>query len=354
MRGPPLTLSLLSLAAPMLLAAAPALDAGRILRNLDHELRGRRDTLRDRTDQRVYLSETTTLAMELALLMGDHAAFTEQRAVLEDRFLATPGLLSWRVERSREPWCSNAAVDDLRAVRTLLQAHERWGDPSDLELGLRIGRAVLLHNVRDGVLVDNASWTCGARAPWPAQVTPPGPVLTLAFADLEALALLGRHLPEANGVLHHTRAVLLAGTLHPGGPQGRYLVDERRYEGGSRNAIELELQRLHLLIWGADDPMSEPSLEALCAQDSGWRSSDNIALIALSARRLRRCGEPGASTQALERLPGFELDEGPHAGLLGYRHSDNDTVVWSFDVLQALIASEEAALLLDGEASGHR
>lgn len=324
--------------------SAPPLASGDVLWNLEQQLRGRRDTLRDRSDRHLYLSETTTLAMELALLRGDRDAYLRERTVLEERFLSPVGLLRWQLGRTKDGWCSNASVDDLRAVRSLLGAYDRWGDEDDARLGLRIGRAVLDHNVRDGALVDAASWTCGRRAADPPELGQPAGTLTLAFADLEALRLLGLYEPKANGVLYRTRAVVLAGTLHASGPQGRYLVASRSYDPGSGNPIERELQRVYLLEGQVRDSMGRATALEVCAQeDQGWRGSDNIAHVATAARRLARCGLEVQAAEALARLSAFELEEGPHAGLLGYRHSDNDTVVWTFDVLLALIAVEEAA-----------
>ncbi len=329
----------------------PPLAAEDALWSLDQVLRGRKDTLQDRSDRSIYLSETTTLAMELAVLRGDRETFLRERAVLLDRFLSPLGLLRWRLGRSDDGWCSNASVDDLRAVRALLEAHERWGDDEDARLGIRIGRAVLDHNVRDGVLVDAASWTCGRHAPEPPTPGQPGPALTLAFADLEALRALGLHEPRANGVLYRTRAVVLAGTLHTDGPQGRYLVDSRSYEPGSGNPIERELQRVYLLNGQPPDAMGRATSLEICAQrDDGWRSSDNVAHTATASRRLARCGLETQADEALARLGTFVLDEGPHAGLPGYRHSEDDTVVWAFDVLVALIALEEAALRTDSRS----
>ncbi len=169
MRPPPLPALLLFLVAITGITSAVAsegtetstLEVEHVVERLEQELRGRKETLRDRSDRQLYLSETTTLAMELALLRGEQGAFHRERAVLVDRFLSPVGLLRWRLGRSKDGWCSNASVDDLRAVRALLGAHERWGDPEDARLGLMIGRALLEHNVRDGVLVDAASWTCG-------------------------------------------------------------------------------------------------------------------------------------------------------------------------------------------------
>jgi len=336
-------LALCSLASPTVRAAVePVLEAERILWNLERELRGRKGTLRDRTDRQRYLSETTTLAMELALLRGDREGFLRDRAVLVERFLSPVGLLRWQLGRSSDGWCSNASVDDLRAVRALLGAHERWHDPEDARLGLLIGRAVLAHNVRDGVLVDAASWSCRGRGE--PQVGEPGEVLTLAFADLEALQLLGLHEPAANGVLYRTRAVVLAGTLDQAGIRGRYLVDQRRYDVGSGNAIERELQRLQLLLGQPSDAMGRATSAEICAaRDDSWRQAQSIAHVAMAARRLAQCGQASDAADALARLPGYELEHGTHAGLLGYDH-DGDSLVWSFDVLVALIASEEGPL----------
>jgi hypothetical protein len=346
---PPLPLLLLALLPILALAAGPTLDAERILWNLDQELRGRRGILRDRTDQKVLLSETATLALELALLMDDREGYLRERSVIEERFLSPTGLLHWRLVRGEGRWCSNASVDDLRAVRALLGAHQRWEDPRDLALGLRIGRGVLDHNVRDGMLVDAASWRCGRGTPEPVEVSPPAEHLTLAFADLEALRLLGEHDPRAKGLLSRTRTTLLSGTLHPDGPRGRFFLTQRRYLEGSGNPIEGELQLLQLLLAQPLDPLGRVTTAELCARgDDAWRRSDNIAHVALASRRLARCGQARAAEEALSRVAGFELDEGPHAGLLGYRHDAHETVVWSFDVLMALIASEEARLLAGG------
>jgi len=320
-------------------------DVEQVLWRLEQELRGRKDTLRDRSDRQLYLSETTTLAMELALLRGDRAAFQRERAVLVDRFLSPVGLLRWRLGRPKDGWCTNASVDDLRAVRALLGAHERWGQEEDARLGKVIGRAVLDHNVRDGVLVDAVSWTCSRRHATTPQLGEPASTLTLAFADLEALRLLGQYEPRANGVLYRTRAVALAGTLHPDGPYGLYQVESRSYGLGSANPIEIELQQLHLLLGQPPDAMGRATSLQICARPGqGWRQSDNIAQVAVASRRLAHCGLVSDAQDALDRLSAFELQQGPHAGLLGYRHSEEDTVVWSFDVLTAMIAVREAEI----------
>ncbi len=318
------------------------LEPGAILSALDRQLRGRHGLLRHSSDDRGYTSETLTLRMELAASVDDRARFEADLARMQAYHLTDAGLLRWRLGKARDGWCSNASVDDLRAVRALLDAHERWGDDLHLALAVRMGSALLMNNVRDGVLVDSVSWPCDRKGRATGAPAEPGERLTLSFADLGALKALAPHDPRASGVLYRTRAVLLAGTLHPEGPRWGYTVPTKAFDRQDINPIHTELQRLQLLEGQPADSMGTATRLEVCGQvDEAWRTSDNVAHVAIAARRLELCGQHEAARAALHRLPAFMLD----CGLLGYDHGDIDTVAWSFDNLQALLAWVEPSPL---------
>ncbi|MFH1463155.1 MAG: hypothetical protein ABIO70_02105 [Pseudomonadota bacterium] len=320
---------------PAALAATDLPGPADLREDLVAALDTRRGLLRDRSDQRNLLSETHTLLMELDLALGDAEAFAEDVALLERYFLADNGLLRWRLGRPDRGFCTDATVDDLRAVRVLLAAADRWNDPALRALGERIGAAVVAHASRDGVLVDAASWPCGRRAPPSDPV--PGTYLTLSFADTCALVPLIPRCGGAWDVHVLTSPIVYAGLLDPAGPRSGHDLTTGAYDLREDNPINRELLRLHMLGGCHNAAWQAP----VCTQqDDAWRTSESVAHIALAARRLAHCDHTAESEQAIAHMGTFLLEDGPWAGLFGYE-IDGDTIIWAFDNLQAGLALAE-------------
>lgn len=89
-------------------------DTGRIITNLQ-SYEGSSDTL----------SESMGLLMQYCVLTGRKEQFDREMMYLKKNMLTGENLVRWRVGKGKAN--CNAAIDDLRIIRALMEAAEKWG-----------------------------------------------------------------------------------------------------------------------------------------------------------------------------------------------------------------------------------
>ncbi|SIS42470.1 glycosyl hydrolase family 8 [Salimicrobium flavidum] len=101
------------------------------------------------------LSETVGLWMEYALTAGKQELFEEAYQQLNQFFLDQDGFIYWKLSKEGEyEEYINALIDDVRIIKALWAAHERWGDDKYRETADNIGKAVGENNVYESVMID--------------------------------------------------------------------------------------------------------------------------------------------------------------------------------------------------------
>lgn len=91
----------------------------------------------DLTNQKdIFLSESVGLWLTYLLEKDDQVRFNEQINVMKSYFLANDFIV-WRIEGTRKA-SVNALIDDLRIIRVLLSAGEKWQDATYLQLGKKL------------------------------------------------------------------------------------------------------------------------------------------------------------------------------------------------------------------------
>lgn len=107
----------------------------------------------DLTNQKdLFLSESVGLWLAYLLEKDDQARFNEQINVMKSYFL-TNDFIVWRIEGTRKA-SVNALIDDLRIIRVLLSAGEKWHDSTYLQLGKKIGENLVQHGMNKELFVD--------------------------------------------------------------------------------------------------------------------------------------------------------------------------------------------------------
>ncbi|MFJ7371384.1 hypothetical protein ACIQVU_18455 [Lysinibacillus sp. NPDC098008] len=119
-----------------------------------HKLMTDKGLLRtDLTSQKdIYLSESAGLWLAYLLEKGDQTRFEEQVQVIKTFFL-TDNFIVWRIEGTKKA-SVNALIDDLRIIRVLLEAGEKWDNASYIRLGKNIGENLQQFGMADQLFVD--------------------------------------------------------------------------------------------------------------------------------------------------------------------------------------------------------
>ena len=85
------------------------------------------------------LSESLGLWLEYGIVMKDQKLFAEMTEQLRSKFMSPLGHIYWKLNKDgTSNVTTNALGDDLRIIRTLLQAYELWGEYSDLQLAKKL------------------------------------------------------------------------------------------------------------------------------------------------------------------------------------------------------------------------
>lgn len=107
----------------------------------------------DLTNQKdIFLSESVGLWLAYLLEKDDQVRFNEQINVMKSYFLANDFIV-WRIEGTRKA-SVNALIDDLRIIRVLLSAGEKWQDSTYLQLGKKIGENLVRYGMNEELFVD--------------------------------------------------------------------------------------------------------------------------------------------------------------------------------------------------------
>ncbi|MBL3728556.1 hypothetical protein JIN86_02910 [Lysinibacillus sp. HST-98] len=117
----------------------------------------------DLTSQKdLFLSESVGLWLAYLLEKGDRARFDDQVNVMKSYFLKSDFIV-WRIEGTKKATV-NALIDDLRIIRVLLEAGEKWHESTYVQLGKKIGENLTIHGMNEGLFVDYVDVSSHAQA----------------------------------------------------------------------------------------------------------------------------------------------------------------------------------------------
>lgn len=136
----------------------------------------------DMAHGREALSEALGLWLLYAVEKDDKDLFEKHYTVLKQYFVTPQGFVYWKLTPAGIAEVStNALVDDLRIVDSLLAADRKWGNAEWKETALTIGRFLASHLVKNGMLVDF----------FDQKFNNSPDTLTLSYLDLPSLDRLG-------------------------------------------------------------------------------------------------------------------------------------------------------------------
>ncbi len=101
------------------------------------------------------LSESIGLLMEYSVAGGRKELFDREYEYLRDHLLCGGNYIRWKC--GKDITC-NSLIDDLRIIRALLNAHEKWGGREYFDSAGFIQEAIFTTQVRDGGICELYDW----------------------------------------------------------------------------------------------------------------------------------------------------------------------------------------------------
>lgn len=191
----------------------------------------------------IYLSESIGLWMEYLVEKNDQEAFGEQYDVLTKHFMKESRLIPWLIKKDYlAP--ANALIDDLRILKALHQAGEKWNNKIYLKTAKEIGEALVQYNMHNQTFINHVDLTSHVK----------GEFLTLSYLVPEALDEMRNENILSENQYEENRSILLNAPISEAGffPQN-YYPDEQRYEYDSEvNLIDQYYIGYHRAIWDGD------------------------------------------------------------------------------------------------------
>lgn len=128
--------------------------------------------------EKTVLSESLGLYMDYLLQTNQSTAYDTMHDSLLRTYMREDGFIYWKRDEQTKPLSnSNSLVDDLRLIRSLYEASERFQNPHYQQTAQRIQSFILTHQVYKGYLTDF----------YDAQATAESTNIHLFYLDVDAL-----------------------------------------------------------------------------------------------------------------------------------------------------------------------
>ncbi|UUZ90646.1 hypothetical protein LJK87_32880 [Paenibacillus sp. P25] len=234
---------------------------------------------------------------------------------LKNSLLTKDKQVRWKIDvTGRHPDNTNAAIDDLRIIRYLLQGSERWNLPNDRQLALDIAEGLYKNNRSGSLLMDYYSFDDGDK----------GSTVTSSYLDVATMNELAKELPEWHSVAGESLQLLLQAAK----PSGffRKTYDTLSQSWGNTedlqgyNLIDTLIAAIHLAEAGQDAGPTVRLMEELWNRDSRLYSvyneqrqvlnnNESPAVYSLAVQLFRLAGKEDVATGLKERMEQFQLSD---------------------------------------------
>ncbi|WRS28844.1 hypothetical protein U6B65_06885 [Oscillospiraceae bacterium MB08-C2-2] len=290
---------------------------------------------------REVLSESQGLLLLYYSRVGRQAAFEETLSFVQNH-LDSGTLLSYRLGEKGEAFPVNAAVDDLRIIRGLLEGGQAFSRPEFTQLAQEYGRRFYQTNVQGGIVRDF----------YDEQYKAASEQSTLCYADLFTMELLAEEDSSWKKPRSSMEKLVREGYLGDEFPfySLRCRIGEKIYEQGELHMAEGLLTVLHLAQVGAVREQTLDWLEQKLASGPLYgrytpdgqpaTQMESTAVYALCVLLGQETGREKLTEAALERMLTFQVTD-PKSAVYGGFADPVTEQAYSFDNLTALLALAE-------------
>jgi hypothetical protein len=234
----------------------------------------------------------------------------------------------------------NAAVDDLRLIRSLYEAGEAFHHPAYTLQADKYSARFMRYNVKNGYMYDF----------YDAQAGKTNDFITLCYIDLQTLSLVPPS-PEQKELIAHMAQIISGGYLSDSFPfyQTRYDYASQAYSSDSIHTVEsmltiLALSEVHLqretsIEFIRDKVKSGQLYGAYTLHGQPVNNIQSTAIYAIAAMIGSTLGDQELYEASIARMNAFQLPSAGSGDELAGGFADAATgQAYSFDNLMALLA----------------
>lgn len=287
------------------------------------------------------LSESQGLYMLYLIQKNDKEGFDNSFKFIKQNMIKGDGTILWRVhERYKDIAGGNAVVDDLRIIRALVNASEKWKDNTYTENLKKLEEKLFKFNTDGKYLYDYYDYAHKV-------ITQSMP---LCYYDLKTIQMLGQYRKEWLEIGAKSVDIIEKGYLGNEFPfyRMRYDYNTRKYsQDESINMTENILTVLHLAEVGMHKEETINWLKNQLKQGGIYGSYDrngvmlsnveSTAIYATIAQIGKTIGDMELYTLAIEHMLRFQISDS-NSTLKGAFGNEQTEEVYSYDNLQALLA----------------
>lgn len=284
------------------------------------------------------LSESTGLMMLYAVHMNNRNLFDNQLSFLQRRLLADKGYIRWRYSPRHEQTDVNAAVDDLRIARALLEADRVWGIEEARRIAKGISKALLDGNVSKDYMYDHYDWKYKSRSDR----------VTMSYMDVHTMRMLAAFDKKWETVRNNSLNLIKDSSLGNGLFRANWTPSAGFSSTGEINMIDSLYTALYLAEEGEDVSATihflkrewirnKGKLPSVYAEDGIVREEfESPSVYALAVRLLQHKDEYELADQMKRRMYAFAVQRTSSPNFGGFVE-EKDNSAYSFDQLQVLL-----------------
>ncbi|MDD7794166.1 glycosyl hydrolase family 8 [Clostridium sp. 'White wine YQ'] len=185
----------------------------------------------DITKGHTVLSESQGLWMLYLINSGEKDSFDSNYNIVKNKMSLKNGLISWRYNES-ETTKASSTIDDLRIVKSLLYAYDRWGDFKYKYLAISISQDILKNVSKGGYIFDFNDGTTMSN------------LVQLCYLDFKTMELLEKSNSKWKKIYNNSLDIVKNGQPVKGVPlfKKSYLPKENKYSD------EKDVELLYSLI----------------------------------------------------------------------------------------------------------
>jgi len=285
------------------------------------------------------LSESASLRMLAAVRSGQQERFTEQWKLAKQTFDINSGFSYRYSPKQQKLYPLNAAVDDLRMIRALYEAGEKFGDERYTAEADKYGERFYNYNIKDGKLYDF----------YDMEYSSTNTFVTLCYINLGTLRKLSISSQFSKKLTNDMNVILENGYLSDEFPfyETRFNYETGKYSSENINTVE---SLLSILALAEVDQQKSTSIDFIKQQveagtlygqysREGKPLNDirSTAIYAITAMIGAEIGDESLYHKSIERMNEFRVTDvgSPLYGGFGDVASGQ---AYSFDNLMALLA----------------
>lgn len=284
------------------------------------------------------LSESTGLMLLHAVQINNRNLFDNQLSFLQRRLLADKGYIRWRYSPRHDPTAVNAAVDDLRIARALLEADREWGIEKARRIAKGISKALLDGNVSKDYMFDYYDWKFKSRSDR----------VTMSYMDIHTMRMLAAFDKKWETIRMNSLNLMKDSSLGNGLYRANWNPSTGFSSTGKINMIDSLYTALYLAEEGEDVSATiqflkqewsrnKGKIPSVYAEDGSVQEEfESPSVYALAVRLLQYKDEHELAEQLKHRMYAFAVQH-PSSPNYGGFVEEKDNSAYSFDQLQVLL-----------------